>query len=82
MQQTFKITVTGQIQGVGFRPFIYGLAKEYQLSGTVHNDEKGVIIYINTSKETVDSFVTDIIKIISKNCFFSVSQNFQNTHLQ
>jgi hydrogenase maturation protein HypF len=36
--------VTGQVQGVGFRPFIYRLAMEMGLSGTVRNDPTGVTI--------------------------------------
>jgi hydrogenase maturation protein HypF len=36
--------VTGQVQGVGFRPFVYRLAAELQLDGSVRNDPSGVTI--------------------------------------
>jgi hydrogenase maturation protein HypF len=36
--------VTGQVQGVGFRPFVYRLASSYALSGFVRNDTLGVTI--------------------------------------
>ncbi|MGS4883199.1 acylphosphatase [Photobacterium damselae] len=38
------IHVTGIVQGVGFRPFVYQLALEYQLLGWVINDSEGVKI--------------------------------------
>lgn len=40
-----KITVQGQVQGVGFRPFVYGLALKHCLKGTVQNI--GGIVEIN-----------------------------------
>ena len=33
-----KITISGQVQGVGFRPFIYNLAATHRLDGWVRND--------------------------------------------
>ncbi|MCK4871744.1 MAG: carbamoyltransferase HypF [Phycisphaerales bacterium] len=36
--------ITGQVQGVGFRPFVYRLATELRLSGTVRNDAAGVTV--------------------------------------
>lgn len=39
-----RIRVTGIVQGVGFRPFVWRLANELQLSGWVRNDPQGVEI--------------------------------------
>ncbi|WDT69180.1 carbamoyltransferase HypF [Cloacibacterium sp. TD35] len=36
--------MSGRVQGVGFRPFIFNLAEEFGLKGYVSNDELGVII--------------------------------------
>ena len=36
--------VTGQVQGVGFRPFVFNLARDLHLSGLVRNDAQGVLI--------------------------------------
>ncbi|MHC4991009.1 MAG: carbamoyltransferase HypF [Planctomycetota bacterium] len=36
--------VEGQVQGVGFRPFVYRLATDLELSGTVSNDPAGVTV--------------------------------------
>ncbi|MBY5992403.1 carbamoyltransferase HypF [Ferrimonas balearica] len=38
------IRVRGQVQGVGFRPFIWQLAQEAHLCGDVFNDNEGVLI--------------------------------------
>ncbi|NUO10543.1 MAG: acylphosphatase, partial [Candidatus Brocadia sp.] len=36
-----KIHITGIVQGVGFRPFIYNLAHKYNLKGFCLNDSHG-----------------------------------------
>ena len=41
-----QIRVTGQVQGVGFRPFVYKLAHELGLAGWVRNDSEGVEIAV------------------------------------
>jgi hydrogenase maturation protein HypF len=39
-----RMRVFGTVQGVGFRPYVYRLATELGLSGSVLNDERGVLI--------------------------------------
>jgi len=39
-----KIIINGIVQGVGFRPFVYNLARQYQLTGWVRNNSHGVEI--------------------------------------
>ena len=39
-----RIALTGTVQGVGFRPFVYRLARELGLGGRVRNDQAGVTI--------------------------------------
>ncbi|HAO48120.1 MAG TPA: hypothetical protein DCR35_01710, partial [Runella sp.] len=41
-EQTYGIRLTGIVQGVGFRPFVYQLAHEWGLTGTVSNGPEGV----------------------------------------
>lgn len=41
-----KILVKGIVQGVGFRPFVYNLAKSLHLKGFVINSSNGVTIEI------------------------------------
>jgi len=49
--------VSGQVQGVGFRPFVYRLAMDEQLTGWVLNDAAGVRLEVQGSGDAVDRFV-------------------------
>ncbi len=51
------IHVTGIVQGVGFRPFVYGLATRLDLRGWVLNNSAGVDIHIEGDEEHVNSFI-------------------------
>ena len=59
--KTYKIQITGRVQGVGFRPFIYNLANQNNLTGNVSNNANGVIIYINALDEKAKHFLQQII---------------------
>ncbi len=54
------VQVKGVVQGVGFRPFVYDLAKRNHLKGWVLNDGKGVMIEIEGQKERVKDFLTGL----------------------
>jgi len=59
--KTFNINISGIVQGVGFRPFIYKLAQKYNINGMVTNTTEGVAIKINSpDKNTVEKFTSDI----------------------
>ncbi|GAI20290.1 unnamed protein product, partial [marine sediment metagenome] len=59
--KTFNINISGIVQGVGFRPFIYKLAQKYNINGMVTNTTEGVTIKINSpDKNTVEKFTSDI----------------------
>jgi hydrogenase maturation protein HypF len=49
------------VQGVGFRPFIYRLAQEEQLTGFIGNDTGGVFIEIEGPADSLDSFIARLI---------------------
>ena len=44
--QRVRLLIHGLVQGVGFRPFVYGLAQEMSLSGWIRNDGAGVVIEV------------------------------------
>lgn len=51
------IVVEGIVQGVGFRPFVYNLAKEFGLKGWVNNNSEGVYIDVEGTSEDIDEFL-------------------------
>ena len=55
-----EIAITGIVQGIGFRPFIYNLAKKYLIRGWVLNNEKGVFIDAESEDGNLDRFIQDI----------------------
>ncbi|MCK4793696.1 MAG: acylphosphatase, partial [Desulfobacteraceae bacterium] len=55
-KNTKKIIVTGIVQGVGFRPFVYNLARNHKLKGFVLNDSSGVTIVVQGKTEDIHSF--------------------------
>ncbi len=54
------ITVTGLVQGVGFRPFVYRLARKYNLNGWVVNRTDGLSIRIEGPSSVIPSFIEDL----------------------
>jgi len=54
--ETREIIITGIVQGVGFRPFVYNLALEKGLKGYVYNDFSGITIVIQGLINELDSF--------------------------
>ena len=55
-----EVTVRGIVQGVGFRPFVYALARKNGLSGAVCNDAEGVRIEVEGAPEELDLFLRGI----------------------
>ena len=51
-----RLVVRGIVQGVGFRPFVYGLAQRFGLGGFVFNDSDGVTLEIEGSISALDAF--------------------------
>ncbi|MFO1414118.1 MAG: carbamoyltransferase HypF [Burkholderiales bacterium] len=52
-----RIDVRGVVQGVGFRPFVYRLARELDLAGFVRNDPAGVVIEVEGEAAIVERFI-------------------------
>jgi len=62
MQKRLQIIVEGIIQGVGFRPFIYKLAKSLNLTGFVLNTSDVVSLEVQGEEEKLNTFVNEIRK--------------------
>jgi hydrogenase maturation protein HypF len=54
------IAITGFVQGVGFRPFIFNLAQSHSIRGWVLNNEKGVFIEAESEDGNLARFIQDI----------------------
>jgi hydrogenase maturation protein HypF len=56
MPSACRIKVRGVVQGVGFRPFVYRIARELQLCGWVLNGEEGVEIHLEGPESALQEF--------------------------
>ncbi len=54
--QARDIKITGIVQGVGFRPFVYNLAVESGIRGSVRNTSEGVFIHAEGAAEALGAF--------------------------
>jgi hydrogenase maturation protein HypF len=52
----YKYTLRGQVQGVGFRPFVYGLASRLSLGGFIANDAGGVVLEVEGKAQNLTEF--------------------------
>ncbi len=59
-RDTIGLRITGIVQGVGFRPFVYRTAIEHGINGTVQNDTLGVLVHACGEKERLEAFVAAI----------------------
>jgi len=55
-----RVEVAGVVQGVGFRPFVYSLARERGLTGWVNNTAQGVTIVVEGDDDAVERFPEDV----------------------
>ncbi len=55
-----KIEISGIVQGVGFRPFVYKLAHRYALSGSVRNSNDGVELQVQGKMPQVQAFIDSL----------------------
>lgn len=53
-----RVHITGVVQGVGFRPFVYGLATRLELAGWVKNTSAGVDIEVDGNPHQLQDFIT------------------------
>ena len=73
-----RIVVRGAVQGVGFRPFVYRLAKELELTGWVVNSAQGVFIEIEGASDRVLSFTR---RLKTEKPARAIIQSCESSHL-
>ena len=59
-KKQLKIRVKGIVQGVGFRPFVYRIARENNITGYVLNDTEGVLIICEGKPSSLQEFLNSI----------------------
>ncbi len=57
-----RLRITGTVQGVGFRPFVYRLAVELGLTGSVANDSRGVVVDAAGPASDLDELARRIVE--------------------
>lgn len=62
MEKAYRTKITGVVQGVGFRPFVYHLAVKRQLRGFVMNTTEGVTLEVEGKEEDLEEFFKDIFR--------------------
>ncbi|OCG60489.1 carbamoyltransferase HypF [Gilliamella sp. Nev6-6] len=58
---TKRYRVSGIVQGVGFRPFVHRLAKNYGVNGWVLNDSEGVLIELQSSNDNIALMMNELV---------------------
>lgn len=56
----YRIVISGIVQGVGFRPFVFNLASRMKLKGWVGNADSDVIIEIEAEKDDIFDFINQL----------------------
>ncbi|HEY1338890.1 MAG TPA: acylphosphatase, partial [Bryobacteraceae bacterium] len=54
-----SVRVKGVVQGVGFRPYVFRLARANSLAGWVLNEQEGVEIHLEGAAPRLDAFLRD-----------------------
>lgn len=62
MDKTYHIHIKGQVQGVGFRPYVFRLAQQFELKGWVNNASDGVHVMFNTDYDKAKLFYETLIQ--------------------
>jgi hydrogenase maturation protein HypF len=55
-----RVVIEGIVQGVGFRPFVAGLAAQFGVDGFVGNDTNGVFLEAEGTVDALDAFVAAV----------------------
>ncbi len=73
-----RVVIRGAVQGVGFRPFVYRLAKDLDLAGWVNNNSNGVTVEAEGDKRELEKF---LLRIEPEKPPRSFIQSMEHTYL-
>jgi len=62
MKVAKKIVISGLVQGIGFRPFVWRIAQKYQITGWVKNSLAGVEIFAEGEAKQIEGFIAALKK--------------------
>jgi hydrogenase maturation protein HypF len=60
MPRRIQVRLRGIVQGVGFRPFVYNLARRLNLAGYVLNDSSGLIAEVEGEEAAIEAFLATL----------------------
>lgn len=66
--QRVRARFAGRVQGVGFRPFVYRLARRMEITGSVRNAATGVLVEAEGPAESVERFLAEIERAAPAPC--------------
>ncbi|MBK6962967.1 MAG: acylphosphatase [Bacteroidales bacterium] len=61
-EKSLQILVTGLVQGVGFRPFVFRIAAKHNLTGWVQNTNENVKIEVTGKSSDISNFLISLSK--------------------
>ncbi len=74
MKKHFRLKITGRVQGVGFRYFVFAQAKKFNLTGYTKNEnDNSILIEIEGEDKDLESF----LKKCRKGPLFSKIEKFE-----
>jgi len=79
METRYHIEIKGAVQGVGFRPFVYRIARSLNLKGYVSNNTQGVILDIEGNKTNINEFLIKLKSELPPNAVIDDITYFEDT---
>lgn len=73
-----KLKISGIVQGVGFRPYVYQQALLHEVTGEVANTPSGVFIHVEGKVKNVDSFCRNLSSDIPRMAYLTDIAQFSD----
>ena len=60
--QALRLDISGAVQGIGFRPHVFRLARQHDLKGWVRNTRRGVEVCVEGVRDSINRFVREVVQ--------------------